>query len=177
LVCGVTYLSTHVLPGVDSLKWGEFDAIQGVYIFLVAALAICAMVLPGISGSTIMLIFGIYGAVMEGIKGFIKGALHLDFSYFMGLFIFGMGVIVGICTIVRVLKVTLAKNRSAVTYFIVGMMVASLYAVVMGPASPSLENPSAPLSLDTFSIIWFVIGIGCIVGLQFLKMKLVKKNG
>lgn len=176
LVLAVTYLSSNVLPGVESFKFGEFSVMQGVYIFVVAAFAICAMVLPGISGSTIMLIFGIYGAVMEALKGFVKGVFSLDFSYFLGLFIFGMGVIVGICSIVRVLKIALAKHRSAVTYFILGMMVSSIYAVIMGPASPSLENPGAPLSFDTFSILWFIIGVAVIVGLQVLKVKLIKKE-
>ncbi len=176
LVLGVTFLSSNVLPGVESLKFGEFSPLQAVYIFVVAAFAICAMVLPGISGSTILLIFGIYGAVMEAVKGFIKGVFALDFSYFLGLFIFGMGIIVGIASIVRLLKMALVKHRSAITYFILGMMVASVYAVIMGPASPSLENPGAPLSFSTFSILWFLIGIAIIVGLQFLKIKLTKNE-
>ncbi len=176
LVLAVTFLSSNVLPGVESFKFGEFSPLQAVYIFVVAAFAICAMVLPGISGSTIMLIFGIYGPVMEAIKGFIQGVFSLDFSYFLGLFVFGLGVITGICSIVRALKVALEKHRGAITYFIIGMMVSSIYAVIMGPASPSLEVPKEPLSFGTFSILWFVVGVAIIAGLQFMKIKFVRKE-
>jgi len=172
LVGVITYLSTNSLAGIESLEIGKFSAGQGIYLFLVAALAISAMVLPGISGSTVMLIFGIYTAVMKAIKGF----LHMDFSFFVGLCIFGIGVLTGIVTVVKLLKFALTKHRSAITYFILGMMVASIYAIIMGPASPSLENPQEPLSLKTFSLLWFVIGIVFIFGLQAVKTILMKKE-
>lgn len=170
LVCGITYLSTHSLAGIESLKWGEFSFVNGIYMFFVAALAISAMVLPGISGSTVMLIFGIYLSVISGIKEF----LHMNFSYVPGLIIFGLGILTGIFTIVKLLKFALSKHRSSIVFFILGMMAASIYAIIMGPCSPSLNNPKEPLSIDTFSILWFIIGLGFIAALQFLKTRLEK---
>lgn len=175
LVCVITYLSTHSLSGIEGLKWGQFSFANGVYVFLVAALAISAMVLPGISGSTVMLIFGIYLSVIGAIKGF----LHFEFEYIPGLIVFGLGILTGICTVVKVLRFALLNHRASIVYFILGMMAASVYAIVMGPASPSLENPKAPLSMDTFSILWFVIGLGFIALLQFVKVwqqSVEKKN-
>ena len=57
-----------------------------LYIFIAGALAVSAMVLPGISGSTLMLAFGLYIPVITGIKNLI----HFDFSDFLLLFIFGL---------------------------------------------------------------------------------------
>ena len=59
-----------------------------MYILLSGMVAICAMVLPGISGSTLLLIFGLYIPIINGIKEF----LHMNFTYFPALFIFGVGV-------------------------------------------------------------------------------------
>ena len=56
----------------DQLSFG-----LGIYIFFAAMIAITAMVLPGISGSTLLLIFGLYVPVI----GAIKELLHFNFSY------------------------------------------------------------------------------------------------
>ncbi len=171
LVGGITYLSTHTLGGVESLAWGKLSFGNMVYIFLVGAFAISAMVLPGISGSSVMLIFGVYLAVIDAIKNFLK----LDFSYFGGLCALGLGILVGIVTVVKVLKYLLKNHRACVVYFIIGMMAASLYAIIMGPASPSLEEPKSPMTLKTFSVIWFVAGVLLITGLQALKKRMAKQ--
>ena len=62
------------------------------YIFVSGAVAITAMVLPGISGSTILLIAGVYLPAIGAIKAF----LELDFSVMPGLIALGLGVIAGI---------------------------------------------------------------------------------
>ncbi len=171
LVIGITYLSGHVTgEGVD-LAFGEFSFGTGIFLFICAMCAISAMVLPGISGSTLMLVFGLYQAIMTAISGMIK----LDFKYFPALCIFGLGCIAGICSVVKGLKYLLSKHRSAMMYFIIGMMVGSFYAIVMGPTSLK-ENPKPALSFETFNILFFVIGCAVIVGLQALKHVFNKKE-
>lgn len=164
LVVAVTYFSKHSFGGNISLQWGSMTPFAAVYIFVCAMCAISAMVLPGISGSTLLLVFGIYQAVMTAISEFIK----LDFSYFVGLCIFGFGVLTGIFTIVKVLRNALQKHRPAVMYFIIGMMLGSFYAIIMGPESLK-DNPQPAMTLSTFRPLFFVIGGVIIFGLQVLK--------
>ena len=163
LVAGVTYLSTNV-KGINDLSFSNLTFANGIFLFLGAMCAISAMVLPGISGSTILLVFGIYQAVMSAISGF----LHFEFTYMPALIIFGIGVIAGVLTVVKGLKFLLEKHRSAIMYTIVGMMLGSFYAIVMGPTSLK-ENPRPALSFDTFNILFFVIGGVVIFGIQGLK--------
>lgn len=59
-------------------------------------------------------------------------------------------------------------------YLILGLMIGSIYAIVMGPTT--LENPEAPMSFQTFSIIYFLIGGAIIYGLEKLKAVLEKKS-
>ena len=59
-------------------------------------------------------------------------------------------------------------------YTIVGMMLGSLYSIVMGPTS--LEKPKAALNMDTFSVVFFIIGGVVIFSLQVLKHVLAKKE-
>ena len=53
-------------------------------------------------------------------------------------------------------------------YLIIGMMIGSLYAIVMGPTT--LSEPKDPLSLSTFSILFFLIGAVLVLGMQKLKV-------
>lgn len=141
-----------------------------IYVFVAAMIAISAMVLPGISGSTLLLIFGLYVPIISAVKAFMS----FDFSYFPILVVFGLGVLTGIITVVRIIKWALDKHRAVMVFLIIGMMLGSFYAIIMGPQT--LTVPKDPLSFDTFSILWFVVGGVVIFGLQMLKNVTVKDN-
>ena len=134
-----------------------------IYIFIAGMLAISAMVLPGISGSTILLSFGLYIPVINGVKDF----LHFDFSSFALLFALGLGIIFGVATVLRLIKKLLDNHRSAIVYAIIGMMIGSLYAIVIGPTT--LKVPQAAMTLKTFSIIFFIIGVVIVLAFQQVK--------
>ena len=141
-----------------------------LYIMIAGMLAISAMVLPGISGSTLLLIFGLYISILTG----IKETLHFNFSYLPALIVFGLGVIIGILSIVKIIKKALKKYRSATIYLVVGLMLGSIYAIIMGPIT--LEVPRSPLSFNTFNILFFIIGAIIIIGLDKAKVLLSKGN-
>ena len=141
----------------------------GAYVFLAGMVAISAMILPGISGSTLLLIFGLYIPIISG----IKEILHLNFSYLPVLIVFGIGIIVGILLVIKLVKKALEKFRSQTIYTILGLMLGSLYAIVMGPTT--LKTPQSPLNFDTFSVVFFIIGALVILGLEFIQKKLKDK--
>lgn len=169
IVAAITYFNPISGSGtsvdVNSLNFGLI-----VYIFVCAMIAISAMVLPGISGSTLLLIFGLYIPIINAIKEF----LHLNLNYLPVLIIFGLGVITGILLVIKLIKMALEKFRPQTIYLIIGLMIGSLYAIVMGPTT--LEVPQDPMSIGTFSIIFFAIGGAIIFGLQKLKDVLEKKE-
>lgn len=133
------------------------------YIFIAAMIAISAMVLPGISGSTLLLIFGLYLPILEAIKELMS--FHME--AFPIVFIFGLGILAGVVVVIKLVKVALEKFRSQTVYTIIGLMLGSLYAIAMGPAT--LEVPKPAMSLATFDVLFFVIGAMVIIGMQFLR--------
>ena len=141
----------------------------GGYIFVCAAIAICAMVLPGISGSTMLLIFGLYVPIISAIKEF----LHMNLSYFPVLCIFGCGVLAGIVGIIKLVKNALDNHRAAMVYFILGLMVGSLYAIAQGPTT--LKVPQPAMTWETFHIFWFLMGGVFLAALNGLKAITEKK--
>ncbi|MDO4535872.1 MAG: DUF368 domain-containing protein, partial [Clostridium perfringens] len=123
----------------------------------------------GISGSTLLLIFGLYVPIMSA----IKEILHFNFSYLPIVFVFGVGVIIGILSIIKLIKRLLITKRSQLIYFILGLMIGSIYAVFMGPTTLEVAKPA--MSLSTFNIVFFLIGGGIIFFLQKLKSTFEKK--
>lgn len=135
-----------------------------LYVFVCGAVAICAMILPGISGSTLLLIFGIYLPIITA----IKDILHLQFHSLPIVIVFGIGVLTGIVAIIKIIRSALEKHRAATVFLILGLMLGSLYAITMGPTT--LNTPQDALSVHTFSILFFLIGGAVIWGMQLLKM-------
>ena len=132
-----------------------------VYVFFTAMIAITAMVLPGISGSTLLLIFGLYVPIIGAVKEF----LHMNMDYFPILMVFGLGVVTGIVGIIKIIKMCLERYRSQTIYTIIGLMTGSLYAT-------TLDVPRAPMSPSTFSILFFLLGGVILAGLELLKARL-----
>ncbi|BCX13903.1 MAG: hypothetical protein KatS3mg085_435 [Candidatus Dojkabacteria bacterium] len=87
-------------------------------------LAICAMSLPGISGSFILLLLGLY----EYIISIIKDLSHFKFNFsdFTRLVVLSFGVVAGFVLFVRILKWLLSKYEGELMAFLAGLMLASL---------------------------------------------------
>lgn len=161
IVCAITYFNP--VSGGSSMNLEHLDLRLGVYVFAAGVITISAMVLPGISGSTLLLIMGLYLPIVSA----IKEILHLDFAAFPTVFIFGCGVLVGVFSVVKIIRKALERFRAQTIYFIIGLMIGSIYAVIKGPET--LDTPQAALSLDTFHILFFLIGGVVILGMQKLK--------
>lgn len=167
LVVGITLLSGNSLFDVNLAKP---DIFTYLYVLVSASIAITAMVLPGISGSTLLLVFGLYIPIMNA----IKELLYFNFSVLPVLIVFGIGILFGIVFFVKLLRIGLKKFRSQICYTIIGMMVGSLFSIVMGPTT--LEEPMQMLTFKSFDILFFLIGIIIIASLEILRVKLSKQT-
>lgn len=133
--------------------------------WVIGMIAISAMFLPGISGSTLLLIFGAYIPVITA----VKGVLSLDLSYVPNLFFFGCGILAGAATVVKLIKVCLERYRPQTIYMILGMMIGSFYAIVMGPTT--LNVPVEPLGIHNIQIPAVIIGVALVLAMQWIKEK------
>ena len=161
VVVGIAWLNGQI--GSSSMNLGQFSIGLGMKLFFIGMIAISAMFLPGISGSTLLLIFGAYIPVITA----VKELLHLNLSYFPALMVFGLGVIAGAVTVVKGIKVCLEKCRPQMVYAILGMMIGSFYAIVQGPVT--LSTPMPAMGLHEFQVIACVIGLLLVLGMQKIK--------
>lgn len=148
--------------GVD-LANGSFGL--GLYLFVAAIVAVSAMVLPGISGSTLLLIMGLYVPLISA----VSAVVHRDFSCVPMLFAFGLGMVAGFAVSAKVIRYCFARFRSQTIYLCLGLLVGSLYAIVMG--ATTLSEPLPAMSWETFSVGFFVLGVVILAGLQLLKRR------
>ncbi|WP_035236091.1 DUF368 domain-containing protein [Desulfobacter vibrioformis] len=96
-----------------------------LYIALCGALAISATVLPGVSGSLVLILMGTYFDVISAISE-LK-SFHLETFIFLG--IFGLGVGLGGLLFARLVSFVLSRYYNATMAFLGGLMVGSLYAL------------------------------------------------
>ncbi len=136
------------------------------FIFLSGALAICAMVLPGISGSFILLILKKYDYIFNAIG-------HFDFTVLVP---FGLGVITGLALFVRLLSWVLRNFYRATIMAINGLLIASLwviwpfqvrtYEIIRDKKHLIGSTPSFPTQLTTdiiFAIVLMLAGIAVVI--------------
>ena len=168
LVVGITWLNGKM--GNTSVNLGQFSIGLGVKLFFIGMVAISAMFLPGISGSTLLLIFGVYMPVISA----IRGLLGMDLSYVPSLAFFGVGVLTGVVTIVKAIQICLEKFRPQAVYTILGMMLGSFYAILQGPTT--LASPQKAMNLGTFHIMACLIGVVLVVEMQVFSQKIGKNR-
>lgn len=112
-------------------------------VFLTGALAICAMVLPGISGSLILLAIGQYtvmtGAVHTLTGSLLGGAVDAAVEPLTLLVVFSVGALIGLLTFARVVSYAFDHYRTGTLTFLVALMAGSLRA----PATEVLAETPA----------------------------------
>lgn len=149
--------------GIGSLNFQSLSILQYIYLVVAGALAISAMLLPGISGSTLLLIFGVYVPLI----GAVKEVMHLHLQYLPGVLAVALGVLLGVIFASKGIRRALQSYRCQTVYLILGLMVGSLYAIVMGPTT--LDLPQPPLTPASFRFVAFLLGMGILTGLEWMK--------
>ena len=143
------------------------------FIFLCGAIAICAMILPGISGSFILVLLGKYFYIMEAVK-------NLDFLI---LIVFACGAIIGITSFSRVLSYALKNWHDVTISVLAGFMLGSLnkvwpwkecietYTDSKGNIQPLIEHNILPNQLVPEAIALAFLGFAIVYVLEKLSMK------
>ena len=162
LVVGLTLLREDAAVSLR-VDFSELRVWPLLYLFVSGAIAVSAMILPGISGSTLLLIAGVYLPAMHA----LRQLLRLDFSGLPGILALGLGAAAGAALAARAIRAALRRFRSQMVWLILGLMAGSLYAIVMRPAG--LQTPQTPVSLQTFSLPGFLLGAAVLLLLELLR--------
>ena len=124
---------------------------DGIMLFIVGIIAAATMIIPGVSGSMILLLLGYYNPIVSEINNFIRALVALDFAaLWRGVLIFvpfGLGVVAGIFGIAKVIEIVFQKFPLLAYWAIIGLIVSSPFAIML------LSN------FGTITVIRVLIGI------------------
>ncbi|QGJ69896.1 Membrane protein containing DUF368 [Planctomycetales bacterium 10988] len=109
-----------------------------IYLFGCGAIAICAMILPGISGSLILKLLGKYYEMIHAIVDTLKGDIHLD--NLMKIAAFGSGAVLGLLTFSKLLRWLFANYRMPTLAVLCGIMLGALRSCWPFQVGIELEN-------------------------------------
>lgn len=127
-----------------------------VRLFVVGVIAAATMVIPGVSGSMILMILGFYTPVIEAVTITIKALVNGNFGSFFNqcliLFPFGIGVIIGIYYVAKLIEMLLTKFESYTYSGILGLIVASPFVILMQSSINKVNVLSIIVSAATFGV-------------------------
>lgn len=132
------------------------SVIQMVKLFIIGVIASATMVIPGVSGSMILLILGYYNPIIETINSTIKALSPWNFDTILHnvaiLAPFGIGVLVGIFAIAKLIEFLLSRYEKRTYFAILGLVLASPFAIYMGIGVGVITVASIIVSVLTFAI-------------------------
>lgn len=125
LVVGLTMLNAHMeanglIPAAEAVK--GFSAFMTVKLLICTFIAAVAMIIPGLSGSFVMMLLGVYNTVINGIQ--IKA---LNFYVIIPV---AVGVLLGIILGAKLISTLIKKYKLMVYSAIMGLVIGSVYAIL-----------------------------------------------
>ena len=128
------------------------------FVFLAAAVAICALVMPGASGSLVLLMLGMYEPVLRAVS-------ELDIAVIL---VFMAGALCGVVFIVRFLNYMLENHRTATLFVMTGFLLGSLRA--LWPFGEDQDSSLMPM------IGMFVLGIAIVLAFLIADYRIAVKK-
>jgi len=172
----VLFLIFGVILGVTICTLSPTQTPDGLwFIFLSGAIAICAMILPGISGSFILLILGKYQYIMGVISDLVSGVNIGQNILIIGAL--GIGAVIGILSFSKLLHWLLARWQKETMIVLAGFIIGSLVKVWPWSNPEALAQADAAGSMLYGSAILFaLIGFSLVTGIEIAGKIIGKKK-
>lgn len=159
LVAGMAVLGEQEGAAAD-LSFGLLNVIK---LFGVGVLASATMVIPGVSGSMMLMLIGYYNPILSQINSFIDDLLDFNLEGILNgclvLAPFGIGVVVGIFAIAKIIEIIFEKFPRHAYWAIIGLIVASPVAIL-------LMNSFGTINLVTILTGIIALAAGVVIALK-----------
>lgn len=138
----------------------SFSLINVIKLFGVGVVAAATMVVPGVSGSMMLMILGYYNTILECINDTVAAAAELNMPVIMEnvmiLVPFGIGVVVGIFLIAKIIEFIFQKAETHAYWAIIGLIMASPIAILWKTDWSGFSLIALLTGVVTFAIGWFI---------------------
>lgn len=127
-----------------------------IQLFFVGMIAAATMIIPGVSGSLVLMILGFYNLIISNISVFLEALATLNIPVLIhgfGIFIpFGLGILVGIGVIAKIIELLFAKVPILTYYAILGLIFASPIAILYKIGIKDINIVTIVVTVMTFAI-------------------------
>lgn len=141
-----------------------FSFVNVLKLFGVGLIASATMVIPGVSGSMVLLLLGYYNPILSAITDFMRALTSFNMEGILtgfGILIpFGLGVLAGIFAIAKLIEIIFDKFPMYAYWAIIGLIVASPFAIILMSAAP------------VYTVLNVVTGLIALAAGFFIAMKL-----
>lgn len=133
-------------------------------LILVGFVASISLIVPGISGSMMLVVLGFYYALTELVKDTVKGVVHINEGWFwinvLELACLAIGVVIGFLSMAKFMSYLLKKHRGITFYAIIGFIIGSLFALYM---NNSIWSYYETWNTENHLPIWLEVILGAIL--------------
>ena len=147
-------LLLSILKGENIVSFANMTFVNYIWLFLVGVIAAATMIIPGVSGSFVLILLGYYQPIIDTISSLTK--FQNIWSSMLILIPFGIGVLVGIVAISKLLEF-LFKKFEVKTYFgVMGFIFASIITIFTGAEGLIFSVPQLLIGILLFGIGFIV---------------------
>ncbi len=160
----VIFLATIKTPESSEVIVGDVSFSLMVKALIGGIIASAAMIIPGVSGSFMLVLMGLYNVVI-GYVALIKDfLLTWDFNILISIIKFclplGIGVIIGAILISKLIEFLMNKYHTQTYYIILGLILGSLVGIFLDPIAFGSYAGSVPVIAYITTVITFIVGFG-----------------
>lgn len=141
----------------SEVSFSSMNLFNYIVLFIVGVVAAATMVIPGISGSLVLMILGYYYPIINTINGVFNNNIAHNILI---LGVFGIGVLVGIILISKLLEMLFNKYKTKTYFGVLGFVIASIFAI---PISACIELNSIPVNIEQMIISIVLLVAGTII--------------
>lgn len=138
----------------------SFGFVNILKLFGVGVIAAATMVVPGVSGSMMLMLLGYYDTILKAINDFVDALVKFDMGGLatgVGILApFGIGVVIGIFLIAKLIEFIFSKAEIHAYYGIIGLILASPIAILMKTDWSGFSVLMIGIGILTFGLGWFI---------------------
>lgn len=138
----------------------SFGLLNVIKLLAVGIIAAATMVVPGVSGSMMLMLLGYYDTILKAINNFIDALVAFNMEEILvqcGILIpFGIGVVLGIFLIAKLIEFIFSKAEIHAYYAILGLIIASPVAILLKTDWSGFSVVTLAVGVVTFAAGWFV---------------------
>lgn len=170
------------LPFINTNNSSNISFNFGLYIIMIlmGAISASAMVIPGVSGSLVLMAFGYYVFLFGIIEEYLKNIFNFSMNNYWNIFItiacFAIGCVIGIVFISKLITKLTKKYPKTVYCTILGLLVASPFSIIYATMTGGEYEVIFNTSIIIFSIISLLLGVGIVLLGEYLSSKNNKKE-